>query len=344
MTLLEVSGLTTKFFTNRGTIQAVNGVDLEIESGQTVGLVGESGSGKSVFAKSIMRIVEDTGSITDGSIKLSGESLLDKSEPEMQKVRGNKIGIVFQDPTNSLNPTLSVGEQVAEMVRLHQDTDESVRLPVEIKRKIFGTAKNSEAWRKAIEMLESVEIPNADARANDYPHMFSGGMRQRAMIAMALAGEPDLLIADEPTTALDVTTQARIFDELQSLKSAFDTSILLITHDLSIIAENCDEVNVMYAGEIVEQSSKEELFANPQHPYTQALMNSIPRLDDPDADIETIPGTIPELVDLPDACHFAPRCPEAKEECFRLKPDFRTVGEDNHEAMCLRRGPENEQI
>jgi oligopeptide/dipeptide ABC transporter ATP-binding protein len=344
VTLLEVSNLTTRFFTGRGTIEAVSGVDMEIESGQTVGLVGESGSGKSVLAKSLMQIVEDTGEITDGSIRLDGDALLSKSDAEMQAIRGNRIGIVFQDPTNSLNPTLSVGEQIAEMVRLHQDTGESLGLPAEIKRKILGTAKNSEAWRRAIEMLESVEIPNADSRATDYPHMFSGGMRQRAMIAMALAGRPDLLIADEPTTALDVTTQARIFEELQALKQEFDTSILLITHDLSIVAENCDVVNVMYAGEIVERAGVDELFDNPQHPYTQALMRSIPRLDGPEEAIETIEGTVPELVDMPDACHFAPRCPEAKQECFERKPDFRSVGEEGHEAFCLRRGPEERRI
>ena len=343
MSLLEVENLHTRFPTPRGVVDAVNHVDLRIASGEIVGLVGESGSGKSVLAESIMGIVENPGEIADGNIRLHSESLTEKSERELQSVRGESISMVFQDPMNSLNPTLTVGEQIAETVRLHQDIGESVTFPSEVKRKIFGASKNSEAWRQAIEMLETVGIPEADSRASEYPHEFSGGMRQRAMIAMALSCEPDLLIADEPTTALDVTIQAQILDELRELTDAFDTSILLITHDLAVIAETCDRVNVMYAGEIIERADTNELFENPQHPYTQGLIASTPRLEEPRDDLQTIPGNVPDLIEIPYACHFAPRCPEAKRECFEIDPDSRSVG-DNHVAACLRRGPEEEQI
>ena len=328
-------------------MKAVDGVDLTIESGEIIGLVGESGSGKSVLAESIIGIVESPGEIVEGDIRLKGESLRDKSEAELQRLRGGSVSMVFQDPMNSLNPTLTVGEQIAETVRLHQDVGESVSMPAEMKRKIVGAAKNSAAWRRAIEMLEAVEIPEPEARATDFPHQFSGGMRQRAMIAMALSCEPDLLITDEPTTALDVTIQAQIIDELRNLKDAFDTSILLITHDLPIIAETCDRVNVMYAGEIVERAETSELFADPQHPYTQGLIASTPRLEVDQQELTPIKGNVPDLIDVPYACHFAPRCPESKRECFEIEPDFREVGSegsDDHEAACLRRGPEEERL
>ncbi|WP_458209442.1 ABC transporter ATP-binding protein [Haladaptatus sp. NG-SE-30] len=357
MTLLEVDGLHTRFPTPRGTVDAVNEVDLRIESGEIVGLVGESGSGKSVLAESVMGIVEEPGEIAAGDIRLHGESLLDLPEERRREIRGGTISMVFQDPMNSLNPTLTVGEQIAEMVRLHQPVGESVSLPAEMKRKIIGVAKNGEAWRKAIEMLENVEIPEPESRASDYPHEFSGGMRQRAMIAMALAAEPDLLIADEPTTALDVTIQAQILDELRDLKDAFDTSILLITHDLAVIAEVCNRVNVMYAGEIVERAEADVLFQNPQHPYTQGLIASTPRLDAPADELQPIEGNVPDLIDIPYACHFAPRCPEAKRECYEIDPDPRPVGRasqfsqspsdesnEGHVAACLRRGPEEERL
>ncbi|EJN57052.1 ABC transporter ATP-binding protein [Halogranum rubrum] len=342
--LLEVRSLKTQFPTSRGTVTAVDGVDLTVERGEILGLVGESGSGKSVFAQSIMGIVDDPGRIVDGDIQLAGESLLDKSAGELEALRGGRLSMIFQDPMNSLNPTLTVGEQIAETVRLHQDVGESVSLPAELKRKLLGATKNSEAWRRAIEMLEAVEIPEAESRAGDYPHEFSGGMRQRAMIAMALSCEPDLLIADEPTTALDVTVQAQILDELRDLKDTFDTSILLITHDLAVVSEVCDRVAVMYAGEIVERASARELFSNPQHPYTQGLIASTPRLDAPDDELTPIQGNVPDLIDIPYACHFAPRCPEAERECFEVDPDFREVGEGDHEAACLRRGPEERRL
>jgi oligopeptide/dipeptide ABC transporter ATP-binding protein len=344
MTLLEIENLQTQFNTSRGVVKAVDGVDLTVEEGEIVGLVGESGSGKSVLAESIMGIVESPGEVAGGDIRLHGESLLEKSEAELQSLRGGQISMVFQDPMHSLNPTLTVGEQIAETVRLHQNVGESVSLPAEIKRKILGAARNSEAWRRAIEMLEAVEIPEAESRAEDYPHEFSGGMRQRAMIAMALSCEPDLLIADEPTTALDVTIQAQILDELQGLKDEFDTSILLITHNLAVVAETCDRVNVMYAGEIVERAPASELFAAPEHPYTQGLIASTPRLEAPEDQLQPIQGNVPDLIDIPYACHFAPRCPESDRECFEVDPDFRSVGRGAHEAACLKRGPEEKQL
>ncbi|MEZ3117990.1 ABC transporter ATP-binding protein [Halobaculum sp. MBLA0147] len=338
-TVLEVDGLRTEFPTDRGTVTAVNGVDLTIEPGEIVGLVGESGSGKSVLAESVVGILQEPGDIVDGEIRFRGEPVSEMSDARRQQLRGDRLSMVFQDPMNSLNPTLTVGEQIAESVRLHQDVGESVSLPAEIKRKLVGAAKNGEAWRRAVEMLETVEIPEPDARATDYPHEFSGGMRQRAMIAMALSCEPDLLVADEPTTALDVTIQAQILEELEDLKEVFDTSILLITHDLAVVAETCDRVNVMYAGEIVERAETRELFDNPQHPYTQGLIASTPQIDDPDRDLQPIKGNVPDLIDIPYACHFAPRCPEAERDCFEVAPSFRAVGEtDDHEAACLRRG------
>jgi len=344
MTLLEIEGLQTQFRTARGVVKAVDNVDLSIERGGIVGLVGESGSGKSVLADSVLGTVQEPGKIVGGDIRFKGESLLEKSERELQGIRGGDIAIVFQDPMNSMNPTLRVGEQVAETIRMHQDVDESVTLPSEVKRKILGSAKNTQSWQRAIEMLEMVQIPEAESRATDYPHQFSGGMRQRAMIAMALSCEPGLLIADEPTTALNVTIQAQILDELRDLKDVFDTSILLITHDLAVIAEVSGRLNVMYAGEIVERAPTVELFQNPQHPYTRGLIASTPRLEAPNEEITPIPGNVPDLVDIPYACHFADRCPESVRSCFETDPGFRDVGPDGHEAACLRRGPERERL
>ena len=338
MSLLEVEGLSTHFHTDRGVVEAVDDVDLKIPEGEIVGLVGESGSGKSVLAESIVRLVESPGRIERGDVRLHGESLLDKSESEMRQIRGGSVSMVFQDPMTSLNPTLTVGEQIAETIRLHQNVGESVSFPAEIKRKILGASKNSEAWRRAIEMLEAVSIPEPSSRANSYPHEFSGGMRQRAMIAMGLSCEPDLLIADEPTTALDVTIQAQILEELEELKTAFDTSILLITHDLAVVAETCDRVNVMYAGDIVERAPADELFENPQHPYTQALLESTPRLDTTDDELRPIRGQVPDLIDLPNGCRFAPRCPEATEACYSEDPPVTSIGADDHTTKCFYRG------
>ncbi len=338
MTLLELNNLSTQFDTKRGLIKAVNEVDLTIDRGEIVGLVGESGSGKSVLAKSIMKLIDPPGEIYNGEIQLRGENIVPKTEEEMLSVRGSDIAMVFQDPTNSLNPILPIGEQIAESVRLHQDVGESLSLSAELKRKILGVSKDSTSWLRAIEMLETVEIPAATSRADNYPHEFSGGMRQRAMLAIALASDPDLLIADEPTTSLDVTIQAQILEELKALKDEFDMSILLITHDLPVVAETCDKVNVMYAGEVVERGDVDEIFNNPQHPYTEGLLESTPRLDSASAEVKSIEGTVPDPIDLPYECHFAPRCPEATDECYQVKPAFRNVGEDGHEAACHYRG------
>jgi oligopeptide/dipeptide ABC transporter ATP-binding protein len=338
MSLLEVEDLHTYFETERGTVKAVDGVDLTVDSGEIVGIAGESGSGKSVLSKSIIGLIDEPGEIRDGEIRFQGESMRDKSEAELRELRGNDISMVFQNSMNSLNPTLTVGEQIAETIRFNSDVDESVSLPAEMKRKILGTVKESEPWRRAIEMLERVKIPEPSSRATNFPHQFSGGMRQRAMIAMALSCEPDLIISDEPTTALDVTIEAQILEEIKQLKSEFDTSILFITHDLAVISEICDEVNIMYAGEIVETGPSEELFTSPQHPYTQALLNSMPTLEKRQTDIRPIEGAVPDLIDIEQACHFAPRCPEAEPECFELEPQFRQVGSTAHSAACHFRG------
>ena len=343
MTLLDVTNLKTSFHTTAGEVQAVNGVDLSVKEGEIVGVVGESGSGKSVLGKSLMRI-QEPGEIESGDIVFKGESILDKSNEEFREMRGGSIAMVFQDPSNSLNPVISIGEQIAESIRLHQDdVEESVTLNAELKRKLLGASKETEAWHRAVQLLEDVDIPEPGKRSDDYPHQFSGGMKQRAMIATALAGEPELLIADEPTTGLDVTTQANLLEELVQLKEEFDMSILYITHNLPNVAEICDRVNVMYAGEIVEKATAEELFENPQHPYTQALLESVPRVSG-SKELHPIEGTVPELIDIPHECHFAPRCPEAVEDCYNVKPKFREVGDEEHEAACHRRGPENLKI
>lgn len=343
MSLLEVEGLTTEFHTRRGVVTAVDDVNFEVNQGEVMGLVGESGSGKTVLAESIVGLVDKPGVVEADSITFDGRRIDRLAESEMRRLRGGSLAMVFQDPMNSLNPTLTIGEQIAESVRLHNDIGESVTLSAEIKRKLVGASKNSDAWRRAIELLEDVGIPDPSGRVSNYPHEFSGGMRQRAMIAMALAGEPDLLVADEPTTALDVTIQAQILEELRELCDALDTAILLITHDLAVVAETCDRIAVMYAGEIIESAQTEELFANPQHPYTQGLLDSTPRVDQRDRTVEPIPGSVPDLIDIQTACHFAPRCPEARAECYEVEPDARPVG-DEHTASCLRRGPEDQQI
>ncbi|MEY7848861.1 ABC transporter ATP-binding protein [Natrarchaeobius sp. A-rgal3] len=336
MTVLEVEALRTEFPTKNGPIRAVAGVDLQVPAGEIVGLVGESGSGKTVLAESIMGIVEEPGRVTAGDVRLNGESLLSKTETELESIRGNNVSMVFQDPMNSLNPTIPVGEQVAETIRLHQDIGESVTLPAEFKRKLLGTATDTVSWQKSIEMLETVGIPEPSTRATNYPHEFSGGMRQRALIAIALSCEPDLLIADEPTTALDVTTQAQILDELEALAGAFDTAVLMITHDLAVVSELCEVVNVMYAGEIVERARPRELFERPQHPYTRGLLDSVPRLDGTQS-LESIPGDVPEILGEPTGCTFAPRCPEATNECREIRPSMRTVRDGDHQTACLKR-------
>ena len=289
--LLEIKGLSVSFETDEGSVQALDAVDFEMEHGQTLGLVGESGCGKSVTALSIMRLLpKPIGCVTAGSILFQGEDLLKLSPDGIREIRGNEIGMIFQEPMNALNPVMTIGDQLSEVFLLHQEI----------------LAK--EAWGKSIEMLKSVGIPAPESRVFEYPHQLSGGMRQRVVIAMALACKPKLVIADEPTTALDVTVQAQILELLQVLQRQQGSSILLITHDLGVIAESCDEVCVMYAGRVVERASTNELFASPRHAYTRGLLSSIPRLDrTPKTELSTIDGMVPSLSDLNQGCRFAPR-------------------------------------
>ena len=299
--LLEIKNLKTHFPTKEGIVKAVNDVSFHIDEGELLGLVGESGCGKSITALSVMRLVSPPGKIAGGSIKFNGKELTEASEDYMRKIRGNDIAMIFQDPMTSLNPVYTVGEQIAEALRLHRKLNKK------------------DAWDAAIEAMKEVAIPSPSRRVNDYPHQLSGGMRQRVMIAMALACEPELLIADEPTTALDVTIQAQILELLNELRSSRKLAILLITHDLGVVAETADRVCVMYTGKIVEESSVDEIFENPKHPYTQGLLNSVPKLstiDSPeDVRLSTIEGVVPSPTELLKGCHFAPRCSFRKDTC-----------------------------
>lgn len=314
--LLHLDGLKTYFTTRGGDVRAVDGVDLDILPGETVGLVGESGSGKSVTARSILRLLATPPArYAGGKITFKGRNLLDLAEPEMRKLRGGQISMIFQDPMTFLNPVYTAGEQVAEAIRLHQ-----------------GKSKH-EAREQAIALFRTVGIPNADQRYDAYPHQLSGGMRQRIMIAIALSSRPDLLIADEPTTALDVTIQAQILELLRSLQREFGMSILLITHDLGVVAEMCERVAVMYAGRIVEQAPVDALFANPQHPYTIGLMRAIPRADLEDAAPTPIEGSPPDLLNPPSGCRFHPRCPHRQAICVTDDPRLRDL-EPGHRSAC----------
>lgn len=289
--LLEVKGLSVSFETDEGSVEALDAVDFEVGHGQTLGLVGESGCGKSVTALSIMRLLpKPIGQVSSGTIRFQGEDLLKLSTDGVRRIRGNEIGMIFQEPMNALNPVKKIGDQLSEVFLLHQEVLEK------------------EAWQQSIEMLKMVGIPAPENRVFEYPHQLSGGMRQRVVIAMALACKPKLVIADEPTTALDVTVQAQILDLLKNLQRQLGSSILLITHDLGVIAENCDEVCVMYAGRVVERATTQELFANPRHAYTRGLLSSIPRLDRiPKTELPTIDGMVPGLSELNRGCRFAPR-------------------------------------
>jgi len=288
--ILEVTDLKTQFFTETGVVRAVDGVNFRVRRGEVLGIVGESGCGKSVTSLSVMRLIGEPGRIVQGSILFDGEDLVKLSEKEMLNIRGNRISMIFQQPQSSLNPVFRVGDQLAESLQIHKNMNK----------------KESQA--RAVELLRMVGIPEPESRAKSYPHEMSGGMAQRVMIAMALSCEPELLIADEPTTALDVTIQAQILDLMRNLRTKMDTAIILITHDLGVVAEICDRVNVMYAGRIVEKASVYDLFASPQHPYTAALIGSTPVLGQADKELTTIPGSVPNLITLPQGCKFAPRC------------------------------------
>jgi oligopeptide/dipeptide ABC transporter ATP-binding protein len=296
--LLEVKGLMVRFATEDGTVHAVDGVDFELDRGKVLGIVGESGSGKSVTAMTILGLTRDKNTRFEGEVLYKGQDLIELSESRLRDVRGNEIAMIFQDPMTSLNPVYTVGDQIVEAIRTHEG------------------ANKREAKRRAVELLRQVGIPNAQQRVDDYPHQFSGGMRQRAMIAMALSCNPDVLIADEPTTALDVTIQAQILELLANLRRDFDSSVILITHDLGVVAEVADEIIVMYSGRVVERGSKREIFYDPQHPYTWGLLGSIPRLDRPKPKkLHSIEGAPPSLINLPRGCKFRPRCPHAFEKC-----------------------------
>ena len=315
MALLEVNDLHTSFFTPAGEVKAVNGVSFYLDHGKVLGIVGESGSGKSVTAYSIMQILEKTGKITSGSIKYEGQELVGIGEQGMKKIRGNKISIIFQDPMTSLNPTYTIGHQLMEAILLHTDRNKK------------------QARERAVEMLRLVNINEPEKRMDQYPYEFSGGMRQRIMIAMALACEPDILIADEPTTALDVTIQAQILELMQSLQKELGMAIIMITHDLGVVAQMCDEVIVMYAGSICEQGSADEIFYNPKHEYTKGLIRSIPTVDNDGQKLEPIAGTPIDLLNMPAGCPFAPRCDAAMKICLRERCKRMQINE-MHQAAC----------
>lgn len=314
-TLLSVEQLVTAFKTERGIIRAVDDISFSLKKGQTVGLVGESGCGKSVTSLSILRLIQSPpGFIESGKIMFDGKNILDLDESGMRAIRGNRISMIFQEPMTSLNPVFTIGNQISEVFRIHQ------RL------------SKKEARERSIEMLRLVKIPAPDKRIDEYPHQLSGGMRQRVMIAMALACRPELLIADEPTTALDVTIQAQILDLMAQLQEELNMAILLITHDLGVVAEVCDDVIVMYAGRIAEQGTVEQLFREPRHPYTAGLLRSIPRLGHKTEYLPTIEGTVPSLAALPQGCRFQTRCPHVHERC-KQEPPLVDIGQ-NHRAAC----------
>ncbi|MFW5965182.1 MAG: ABC transporter ATP-binding protein [Halodesulfurarchaeum sp.] len=332
--LLRVEDLKTQFYTVEGTVRAVDGISFEVREGEIVGVVGESGAGKSVAARSVLRLIEDPGEIVNGRIEFDGQTLLDVREtptgpqrsPEMlsdqalrKQIRGREIAMIFQDPSESLNPVFSIGGQIREFIELNRDVSKS------------------EAKDIAIETLREVGIPKPEERYDDYPHQFSGGMQQRVLIAMAFACEPSLVIADEPTTALDVTVEANIVDLVDDLVDRYGTSFLWVTHDMGVIAELADRVNVMYLGEIVEQASVDDIFHDTKHPYTRALLGSIPRPDRDVGELQPIAGVMPEAIDPPAGCRFHPRCPAARTVCREYEPASTKVSQEtNHTTACLK--------
>ena len=320
MALLEIKGLKTHFKTDDGWLHAVDGVDLSIAAGETLGVVGESGCGKSVTAKTVMKLIDmPPGRIVAGQVLWQGRDLVPLGADEMRKIRAKEIAIIFQEPMTSLNPVYTIGEQIAESIRLHDGLS------------------NKEAMNRAVEMLKLVRIPTPERRVKDYPHQFSGGMRQRVMIAIALACNPKLLIADEPTTALDVTIQAQILDLMAELKERLGMAVMLITHAMGVVAETAQRVVVMYAGKVVEEASVEQLFARPRHPYTQGLIRSIPRIDTAATHkvrLEAIPGTVPKLIDPAEGCRFAGRCKFVMPQCRTATPPLREVAR-GHKVACI---------
>lgn len=362
--LLAVEDLRVRFYTYAGVVEALDGVTFDVKRGQTVGLVGETGCGKSVTAQSIMRLVPTPGKIEGGKIFFKGANLLLKTPEEMRKIRGKRISMIFQDPMTYLDPVFTIGDQIMEVLQVHEDPRNTVeewqrsqdrsedlvsskRFPPKSQGNLLGgilsnparrIAKRAYRW-KVIQMLKRVRMPEPEKVFNEYPHELSGGMRQRAIIAMMLAAQPELLIADEPTTALDVTIQAQILSLLRELKSFLGLSMILITHDLGIVAENCDVVNVMYAGRIVESGPVNRIFENPQHPYTQGLLKSAPTAETETEQLPVIPGSVPSLINPPGGCRFNPRCPYAMEVCREKRPRF-LLTEEEHSVACFLHHPE----
>jgi len=315
--LIEVKGLKVQFATEDGIVHAVDGVDFELSRGQVLGIVGESGSGKSVTAMTLLGLTRDRNTRFEGEVLYKGRNVLAMNEDELQEVRGNEMSMIFQDPMTSLNPVYTVGKQISEAIRVHERADKN------------------QAKRRAIDLLKQVGIPNADSRVDNYPHEFSGGMRQRAMIAMALACNPDVLIADEPTTALDVTIQAQIIELIDRLKDEFNSAVILITHDLGVVADVANEILVMYAGRVVERADTRSLFYDPQMPYTWGLLGSIPRLDRPKQErLHSIEGTPPSLIRTPTGCKFRPRCPHAFDKCMQEPALENRVETPGHLDRC----------
>jgi len=322
--ILDVENLQVSFHTYAGEVKAVRGVDFHLDKGETLAIVGESGCGKTVTSKAIMRLLPEPMPAEikkDSKIIFEGKNILDMYEKELRKLRGSDISIIFQDPMSSLNPTMTVGKQIAESLIIHRGMNKA------------------EAMKEAIKMLDLVNIPNADKRAHQYPHEFSGGMRQRAMIAIALACNPKILIADEPTTALDVTIQAQIMDLIGDLQKKLGTAVMLITHDLGVVADTADRIQVMYAGQVIERGTVEEIFANPQHPYTWALLQSVPRLDTKNKDtLYALNGTPPDLVKPPVGCPFAARCEYCMQICLEEMPEVTNI-ENDHQVLCWLKHP-----
>ena len=312
---IDIKDLSVEYRTVDGVVSAINGIDLQIERGKTLGLVGETGAGKTTTALSILNLIPNPpGVITNGTITLEGKNVFDYTEKELEQIRGSQVSMIFQDPMTSLNPVMTVGDQIAEVIQLHEDVDKAG------------------AMEKAKEMLEMVGIPGV--RADEYPHQFSGGMKQRVVIAMALVCNPQLLIADEPTTALDVTIQAQVLDLMRKLREKYNTSMLMITHDLGIVAEVCDEVSIMYAGRIVEHGTLEDIFESTSHPYTEGLFGSLPNIEQRTARLKPIPGLMPDPTNLPSGCPFHPRCKYATELCAQRVP-VKTQLSPTHSVCCL---------
>ena len=316
MKLLEVKDLKTYFYTDEGVVKSVDGVSFSVDKGETLGVVGESGCGKSITSMSIMQLIGKPGKIVNGEIDFKGENLLNKDKEEMRKIRGKEIAMIFQEPMTSLNPVYTVGQQIMEAVLIHEDMTKE------------------QARERAIQMLDLVKIPDAEKRLNSYPHEFSGGMRQRVMIAMALSCNPEFLICDEPTTALDVTIQAQILNLINELKEKTGTAVMMITHDLGVIAEVADNVMVMYAGQVVEYTDVDTVFEKPLHPYTQGLISCIPKLGGQEEKLSTIKGMVPSFNDMPEGCLFCPRCEYAKDICRKERPEL--VDLDGHQVRCFK--------